>query len=192
MMDGEFCPACGITVEPVSMTLGDGVDAQEYVRCPTCGYIFPAADGLPVEAPLYERVAVADDMEHVRKAVARALLAQGLAGQVDEFADGSSFIAAVRKLSSAGCAYQLAILDLQMPIVDGYKAALALRQWEQRLGWRPAPILFFAAIICDERLRSHLAALGPGFYLNKGVISAQQDLGERLRDVLIHLARRDG
>jgi CheY-like chemotaxis protein len=179
-----------LVVEPVSMTVGDGVESEEVVRCPTCGFIFPGGEEVPVEAPLYVRVAVADDMEHVRKAVARALLAQRLAGTVDEFADGGGFIAAVRRLASTGGAYQLAILDLHMPIIDGLKAAVALRQLERHMGWCPTPIIFFSAVLCDERLRSHLAALGPGFYLNKGVVSAERDLGERLRDVLVHLARR--
>ncbi|MBI5482107.1 MAG: response regulator [Deltaproteobacteria bacterium] len=192
MMDRAFCPACGVVVEPVSMTVGDGVESEEVTRCPTCGFVFPGGEGAPVEAPLYARVAVADDMEHVRKAVARALLAQRLAGTVDEFADGGGFIAAVRRLSATGDAYQLAILDLHMPIIDGLKAALALRQLERQLGWSPTPILFFSAIVCDERLRGHLAALGPGFYLNKGVVAVERDLGERLRDVLAHLARRGG
>ncbi|HEY3359682.1 MAG TPA: response regulator [Polyangia bacterium] len=189
-MQTATCPACGVVVEVVIMTMGTGVDAAEVARCPHCGFSFAAEAAPPPASTLYPRVAVADDVEHVRQAVARSLVAERLAADVDQFSDGSHFIGAVRARSREGCAYQLVILDLQMPVIDGVKAAHALRQMERQHGWPPTPILFFSALVCDDRLRGLLKTLRPGFYLNKATITSQADLSARLRELLWYLAGR--
>jgi CheY-like chemotaxis protein len=188
IVEKAFCAACGIEVEVVYMSLGTGVSAAEVARCPYCGFTFPSAATPGVEAVIYDRVAVADDVGPVRAMVARALVDGRLARTVDQFADGAAFVRAAQAMAAQGERFELAILDLNMPVFDGLKAALALRQLERRLGWAPTPLLFFSGMVIDERLKGHLDALAPGFYLNKAGIQDEAELGERLRAVLRYLA----
>jgi CheY-like chemotaxis protein len=182
-MDTAYCPACGEDVEVVVMTVGSGVSAIEEPRCVNCGFILTGPPETSKHA-LFPRVAVADDMESLRKAVADDLRSLGMVSTVELFIDGAQFASAVNARAAAGPPFDLVILDLQMPVLDGLKAAGFLRQLERQHGWKPVPILFFSAIVCDERLRKALAAMGPSCYLNKGSVGARANLPKRLESIL--------
>ena len=41
--------------------------------------------------------------------------------------------------------YDLVLMDMQMPVMDGYDATLAIRQWEREEGLIPTPIIALTA-----------------------------------------------
>lgn len=182
-MDTAYCPACGENVEVVVITLGSSVSATEQPRCANCGFVLTD----PTEPPkrlAFRRVAVADDRESLRNAVAEDLSTLGLASEVEVFVDGAQFASAVNACVTEEPPFDLVILDLQMPVFDGLKAANFLRSLEKQRGWKPVLILFFSAIRCDERLRRVLASMGPSCYLNKGSVGTRANLPKRLEQVL--------
>jgi CheY-like chemotaxis protein len=187
-MEKAFCPACGMDVAVVHMTLGVGVSAEEVPRCSNCGFDMRLKDRAQ-SGVLFERAAIAEDMKSVRTAVKEDMVGHQIAKVVDEFEDGGTFMQAVQALSAQGRVYDLVILDLNMPVVNGLKAALFLRSMERKLSWQPIPILFFSSVVCDARLNEQIEKLTPAMYLNKGTIGTRADLPERLRNVLTALKR---
>jgi CheY-like chemotaxis protein len=176
-MEKAFCPACGMDVAVVHMTLGVGVSAEEVPRCSNCGFDMRDKDQAQ-SGVLFERAAIAEDM-----------IGHQIATIVDEFDDGGTFMQAVQALSAQGRVYDLVILDLNMPVVNGLKAALFLRTVERKMGWDPIPILFFSSVVCDARLNEQIGKLTPAMYLNKATIGTRADLPDRLRNVLTALKR---
>ena len=52
--------------------------------------------------------------------------------------------------------YDLIIIDLAMPIMDGYSLAKRIRDLEKQLGWKNAAIIFFTAHAEIARLSSSI------------------------------------
>jgi PAS domain S-box-containing protein len=53
--------------------------------------------------------------------------------------------------------YDLVLMDLQMPVIDGYAAAEAIRRWEHEHGVPRTPILALTASALDDAVRKSLA-----------------------------------
>jgi CheY-like chemotaxis protein len=187
-MDCAFCPACGVHVPVRRVTDGSADFTDLRPSCSICGFRFDELRPL-AESVLFDQVALAEDMDTVRTIVRDDLLAHGLASKVDEFTDGAPFIQVLQARAEQGLFYDLVILDLNMPTLDGLKAAHYLRSVERKHGRLPAPILFFSAVLCDGRLYEQIEALLPSLYLNKGNIRQRQELPDRLRAVLGALKR---
>ena len=178
-----YCPACGVDSRVIYLTSGSGVAAEEQARCASCGFWFQA-EASGAAGTLFARVGIAEDSDPIRKAVKEDLILEGLAGAVDDFADGAAMVAALKNAVPTGRLYDLAILDLNMPGFDGLKVAGFLRTFEQQLKTNPAPVLFFSSVVCDDRLRQTLTRLTPAFYLNKGTVKSRTELPARLNAVL--------
>ena len=54
--------------------------------------------------------------------------------------------------------YDLVLMDIQMPQMDGYAATAAIRQWEQEQHRAPTPIVALTANAFQEELDKSLAA----------------------------------
>jgi len=54
--------------------------------------------------------------------------------------------------------YDLVLMDVQMPIVDGYTAVRAIRQWEERQQRARTPIIALTAAALHEEVHRSLAA----------------------------------
>lgn len=63
---------------------------------------------------------------------------------------------AVRKFTTGR--YGLVLMDIQMPVMDGYAATAAIREWEHAVGVEPTPIVALTAHAFSEDVeRSHKA-----------------------------------
>lgn len=97
------------------------------------------------------RILVVDD-EAANRRMAQAQLT--LLGYVtDLVADGSEAIAAVQHRH-----YDLVLMDLDMPGMDGLSATRAIRAWEQGCKQPPVPIIAFSGYMYDIDLEDCLAA----------------------------------
>ena len=113
----------------------------------------PAADSL--------RILVADDSEENRFLVAEYL--KDLGYQVD-FAENGHI--AVEKFCS--CAYDLVLMDLQMPVMDGYAATRRIRGWEEEQHRSPTPVVALTASALEAEVHKAMDA-GCTAYLRKPV-----------------------
>jgi PAS domain S-box-containing protein len=107
------------------------------------------------------RVLIVDDSEENRFLAAEYLKD---IGAVLDFAENGA--AAVEKYCSG--AYDLILMDLQMPVMDGYEATRRIRDWEKERRRDPTPILALTASALDAELRKALGA-GATAHLRKPV-----------------------
>jgi CheY-like chemotaxis protein len=97
------------------------------------------------------RILLADDLEDNREVVALFLketpcvldMAENGAVAVDKFHTGT---------------YDLILMDIQMPVMDGYNATRAIRNWEQERQRPPIPILALTANAFQDELDQSLSA----------------------------------
>ena len=63
---------------------------------------------------------------------------------------------AVAKFKARG--FDIVLMDMQMPIVDGYAATRAIKQWEKETGRPPTPIIALTAFALREEIQKSLDA----------------------------------
>lgn len=81
--------------------------------------------------------------------------------------------------------FDLVLMDCEMPVMNGFDAASAIRQWEKAENRPPIPIIALTAHIMDEHRQRSLQC-GMNAHLSKPI-----ELGE-LRDVLLQWAGNGG
>lgn len=67
--------------------------------------------------------------------------------------------------------YDLVLMDIQMPVLDGYAATKAIRQWELEQHHAPIPIVALTAYALSEDAEKSLAA-GCAAHLSKPIQKA--------------------
>lgn len=117
---------------------------EALVRLPLTEAVPPAPKRR--ERPRHVRVLLADDVE-LNRLVLRGFLT-GIGWSVDEAADGRQALA---KAENGG--YDLIVLDLRMPVMDGFAAARAIRRHERDTGAPPIPLVALSAgaTVADRR-----------------------------------------
>jgi DNA-binding response OmpR family regulator len=79
------------------------------------------------------------------------------------------------------------ILDIEMPIIDGFGVARFLRSFEEKFKTKRHPILFFSGRKADENLKKRVALFAPAYYLNKGSSKDPDELMERVKVLVSRL-----
>ena len=54
--------------------------------------------------------------------------------------------------------YDLVLMDMQMPVMDGYTATKEIRKWEQQNGLKPTPVVALTAYALKEEIQKSLDA----------------------------------
>ena len=139
-----------------------------------------AAQARPLQHPDLHgmRVLVVDDNDSAREVLRMQLAALGL--EVDEAAGGDAAVAAVRSADGAGRPYRLALLDWQMPGLDGLAVAQAVRALPLQ---HPAPQMAIVTAFAREELHHQARAQGVGQVLIKPVGASL------LFNTLLHMAQ---
>jgi CheY-like chemotaxis protein len=138
-----------------------------------------------VELHAFDHVLIADDVQLLRELLRDSLMSEGLARHVHSCADGEEFLQAMTEQLHKGKAVSLAVLDLDMPKLNGYQTAIALRAVERGFARTiPTPILFFTSHACDDVFRKVLDYCQPARYLNKGADATPDRIASRLTQVL--------
>ena len=113
-----------------------------------------AANETPASVPALAalrplRILLAEDLEDNRDVV--TLFLKGTPNKVDMAENGR--IAVEKFLTGT---YDLVFMDIQMPVMDGYQAREAIRQWERAQHRTPTPIIAFTANALKEDLHKSL------------------------------------
>jgi PAS domain S-box-containing protein len=127
------------------------------------GFVAPGGDSRAVERretswtpvvppQLAGRVLVVEDTPTGRRVIEAMLSSLGLSVTLVE--DGQQAVDAV----VGGEAADLILMDLHMPVMDGYEASAHIRQWEAENARAPRPILAVTADVREENRRRCLAA----------------------------------
>jgi CheY-like chemotaxis protein len=127
---------------------------------------------------------LAEDTALHRALIADGLVEHGLANEVVATEQGDRFITEATRLLLRNERIDLCILDLEMPRLSGYHAAIALRALELAFEVQPTPVLFFSARVCDEPLRRAMEEVGHAIYLHKAPATGPEEMFERLAQVL--------
>jgi CheY-like chemotaxis protein len=85
-------------------------------------------------------------------------------------------VVAVERFTTAG-AYDLVLMDMEMPVMDGYTATRQIRAWEREHRLAPTPIIALSAYALAEEIEKSFAA-GCDAHLTKPIKKA--DLLERI------------
>lgn len=141
-----------------------------------------ATEGGPVRQ--MGQVMLAEDSQFLRQITRDLLLSQQLAREVVDCEDGVAFVEAYTRALAAGDRPDLVVLDVRMPGLDGQQAAFAMRAVETAMGQKRTPILFFSAVLCDEKFKGILQELGNARYIRKSEDGDPQQLGNRIVSVL--------
>ncbi len=112
----------------------------------------PAGHDLAAPPSLAGRVLVVEDNVVNRKVIATLLAKLGLTVLLAE--DGQQGVETVR----AGAAPDLVLMDVHMPVLDGYAAAARIRAWEAERGQPRLPIVALSADVFEEDRQRCLAA----------------------------------
>jgi len=122
---------------------------------PPAGEAHPPTDPAPVPAVAPParliRVLLAEDVADNRDII--ALFLKDQACQVDMAENGAAAVEMCK-----GGDYDLVLMDVQMPVMDGYEAAAAIRRFEQDQGREPTPIVALTADAYAEDVARALAA----------------------------------
>jgi CheY-like chemotaxis protein len=177
-----YCPACG--GEGPTERIAD--DAQERVQCATCGLVLDVAEARPYE-PIGD-ILFADDSDLLRLAIEDMLLEKKLARSVIPTPNGQDFLKVFAQRLREGSPVDLVMLDVQMPVLDGFHAAIAMRGVEQAFELQPpTPLMFFSSQPCDGQAKDVLRACGRAIYVNKVASPNLAELASRVEQVLINL-----
>lgn len=170
----KFCPACGDNVETYVV---DRHGTKE-VCCINCGMI---VEGLSSLKTIPGGLAIiADDSPMIRERLKEMLLSECLATEVLSSNDGFDFISVFMSKVKENQVVSLIVLDVEMPLLSGVNAAMAIRALEKGVSLRPTPIIFFTSKKCDEHFKKILDHCKPAEYVNKGESSTPELLTSRV------------
>jgi signal transduction histidine kinase/CheY-like chemotaxis protein len=102
-------------------------------------------------------VLVVEDDPTNRKVVEAMLARLGVSARLTE--NGETAVAEIRRGESP----DLVLMDILMPVMDGYEATALIRHWEEEAGHRHIPVVALTASASDEDRLQALAAGMDGF-----------------------------
>ena len=120
------------------------------------------------------RVLLAEDHPTNQKVIQLILEAVGV--QLDIVENGALALERLRAQP-----YDLVLMDMQMPELDGLSATMALRAWEAETGRARLPVIMLTANALDEHVRASLSA-GADEHLSKPIrpLALIEAMGRRL------------
>jgi len=125
---------------------------------------YPPFETRGAQGRVETRLLVVEDNPTNREVAQLALETLGYQAELAE--DGREALAKLIQAQEQGDPYRLVLLDCQMPVMDGYETARALRRWEAEAGLPPLVIIAMTAnaMVGD---REKCLAAGMDDYLSK-------------------------
>ncbi len=143
----------------VTSSLGEGTTMKITLPLEFCaltpGVVYPhihnyhstssPAPSQPASAAPDVKVLVADD-----NPLARNILTKLLSGKRVAFEQAADGVEAVQRFAEGGGSFNLALLDVQMPRMDGIEAAFEMRKIEEQHGWARARIVALTGLSTEQ------------------------------------------
>ncbi len=195
MDETQYCLCCGEDVRFNRIKRNQRIEQT----CIYCGFLLSYQDE-PLEivnkpavqtVPDISRYAlIAEDSKFTRNVIKDLLIKNNMADVVMDFENGLELTSAFAKLLHEKKPMEISIIvDISMPVMDGFSAARTIRGIEAQSGVPPIPIIFFSAIKADDNLRNKMRILAPAYYMNKSSDSDPDKLAERVEQLLSYLTQ---
>ncbi len=190
--DKKYCLCCG---EDVPINIFKRNERMET----TCGYCGFTLDVQNLWEPKKKDSAAAvgesyalvtDDSKYTRKIIEDLLKARKFSSHIMSFQNGLELISAYSKMLNEKKQIDIAIIDLNMPVMDGLTAARLMRSLETQNSVSPTPIVFFSAEKADDSLRKQMENLDPANYVNKGSDPDPDKLVARVESLIGYLMEK--
>jgi len=192
MDETKYCLCCGEEVRFNRIERNERIEQT----CVFCGFLISVQDEpvLTVDEPSADttpddrlhHILVTDDSKFTRKIIKDLITEKKLADEIMDFENGLQLTAAFAKLVAEKKLVDVAIIDINMPVMDGITAAKIIRSIESQ---HSIPRTFFSAVKADEELRNQMETLAPANYVNKGSDPDPDKLAERVEKLLSYFAQ---
>ena len=184
MGDTKYCLCCNEEVPFTSFERNERLE----VTCIYCGFPLDIKKLYEPTEPVEKGyVLIADDSMYTRKIIENRLKEKKFAGIVLSFENGLELISAYSKLLKEKPPVDLAIIDLNMPVMDGLTAARMIRSLEAQNNNKAVPIIFFSAEKADDNFKKQMENLSPANYMNKGNDANPDTLASRVEYLIDYL-----
>jgi len=199
----DYCTGCATYVEVLTATEG----GQSRSRCSQCGREIveertkvsgaPPAMDLPElvteeDVLQFDSVVISEDSPTLRQLLKIVLQQHGIGKEIFLTQNGEEFVQTVIERFSKGAGVNLAILDLEMPVLNGHVAAIVLRAAERAFRvTKKTPILFFSRRTRDQDFERLLTLCQPAGYVNKGEgFDSHSQFARRLTEEMARLSNK--
>ncbi len=186
MGETKYCLCCG---ENVPFNYVERHERRE-ITCAYCGFTLDVQKLWEPSKISEGHVLVADDSKYVRDIIVDALKASKVYANVVAVENGLELTSVFSRLRSEDSSVDAAIIDLNMPIMDGITAARTIRAIESQHRMQATPVIFFSAVKADEALRAQMDMLAPASYVNKGSDPDPDSLAGRVEQLVGYLVER--
>ncbi|HDK16619.1 MAG TPA: response regulator, partial [Nitrospirae bacterium] len=164
MDETKYCVCCGEEVNVNRVERNERIE----LTCVYCGFLLAVQDEpllsieearAHTESERLHYVLITDDSRFTRKIIKDLLVEKKLADEIMEFENGLELTSAFAKLVAEKKQVDVAIIDINMPVMDGLTAAKIIRSIESQNGILHVPIAFFSSVKADENLRNQMELL---------------------------------
>jgi CheY-like chemotaxis protein len=183
----KYCLCCGEEV-PYNVVVRN---ERRELTCTYCGFTLDIDNVWEeLKTSLETYAFIAEDSNFARRLLRELVLKKMLASDVVDVTNGLELISEYSKLIKKNIKKRFAIIDLNMPVMDGLTAARTLRAIEEKEGVMKIPIVFFSSMKADEGLKRQMELLAPAHYVNKGSDPDPESLARRVQSLLNFISQR--
>lgn len=187
MANTKYCLCCD---QEVPFSVLERNERRE-VTCAYCGFTLDIEKMWEPKPAREEGYAlVADDSKYTRKIIEDLLKEKKFSANILSFENGLELISAYSRLLSEKSPVDIAIIDLNMPVMDGLTAARTIRAVETQNRTKNVPIVFFSAEMADEGLKNQMETLMPANYVNKGTDPDPDKLASRVEHLISYVMEK--
>ena len=187
MVEGKkYCLCCGEDV-PYNVVVRN---ERRELTCSYCGFTLDIENlWEDTKSSVNTYALIAEDSKFTRTLLKELILKKAITSEVMAVTNGLELISEYAKLLKRNVRVSFAIIDLNMPVMDGLTAARTLRALEEKDSIIKVPIVFFSGIKADESFRRKMELLAPAHYVNKGTDPDPENLVKRVQGLLSFISQ---
>lgn len=182
----KYCLCCGEDV-PYNIVVRN---ERRELTCSYCGFTLDIENlWEDTKSSINTYALIAEDSKFTRTLLKELILKKAIASEVIAVTNGLELISEYTKIFKRNVRVSFAIIDLNMPVMDGLTAARTLRALEEKDSIIKVPIVFFSGVKADEGLRRQMELLAPANYVNKGSDPDPENLVKRVQGLLSFISQ---